>query len=460
MAFQFRRRTDSGNVRNNQDPYFDPSGAVDNQYQDYQNQPNMGYVQQQPQGYDPRYNQQPMMPTAFNNMPDNGQMHPAYQFNESNFALNNYDSAPHNPYAPNFQQDNNQRYYPSSGQAAFNPAHNSSQHQQPVGFEAASYMHPFHSNQMPRNNAALNTAYPQQNGEKTKPLGFLHGSNMEQQTGFDEQEIESSSPVKLLVSVVGVAILAALSWFAYKWVKAPGYDNPPLIIAEEGPLKVRPDHKGGVNIPYQDKLIYDRISDTEQPEERLLPPPEEPEEMYVQPSAPDGMQLQQPVGTQQVPVQQQYAQPMVAQQQYVPNQQYQQQPQYQQPVNNQNVQMQNQPVYSQQTPQMNQTQPVVMQQPQVVNNVVESEKEKPATTVKGSFFVQIATVKSEESALREWKRLKNKHGLQNQKSQIKEFETADGDTVYRLLMGPFDDKVKALKHAVKIDGSKIVQMTE
>jgi hypothetical protein len=56
--------------------------------------------------------------------------------------------------------------------------------------------------------------------------------------------------------------------------------------------------------------------------------------------------------------------------------------------------------------------------------------------------------------------MKNKYGLQTQKSQVKEFETAEGDTVYRLLMGPFDDKVKALKHAVKIDGSKIVQMTE
>lgn len=460
MSFQFRRHDDAGNVRNNQDPYFDPSGAADNQYQEYQNQPHMGYTPQQPQGYDPRYNQQPMMPTAFNNMSDNGQMHPAYQFNEPSFVPNNYDAAPHNPY---FQQDHNQRYNPSAGQPAFNSWHNPSQHQQPLGFEAAPYMHPFQSSQMPRNNAAVNAPYPQQSAEKIKPSAFLHGSHGEQQTGFDEQEIESSSPVKLLVSIVGVAILAALSWFAYKWIKAPDYDNPPFIMAEEGPHKIRPDHKGGVNIPYQDKLIYDRISDAEQPEERLLPPPEEPEEMYAQPiqqSATDGMQLQQqqPVGMQQ-PAQQQYAQPMVAQQQYAPNQQYQQQPQYQQPVNNQNVQMQNQPVYNQQPQQVNQNQ-TMMQYPQVVSNAVESEKEKPATTVKGSFFVQIATVKSEESALREWKRLKNKYGLQNQKSQIKEFETADGDTVYRLLMGPFDDKVKALKHAVKIDGSKIVQMTE
>lgn len=456
MSFQFRRRRDAGNVRNNQDPYFDQSVPADHQYQDYQNQPNIGYAPQQQQGYDPRYNQQPIMPNGFGNMPDNGQMHPAYQFNEPNFAPHNYDAVPHNAYAPNLQQDNNQRYHPSAGQAAFTP----SQHQQ---FEPAPYMHPFHSSQMPtRNNFVGNSPYQQQNTEKNKQFSFLQGSNVEQQTGFDDHETEVSSPVKLLVSVVGVAILAALSWFAYKWVKAPSSDSPPLIMADEGPHKIRPDHKGGVNIPYQDKLIYDRISDAEQPEERLLPPPETPEEMYNQPmQAPDGMQLQQqqPVASQQIPAQQQYTQPMVAQQQYVPNQQYQQQPQYQQPVNSQNIQMQNQPVYNQQPQQMNQNQAMI-QQPQVVNNVVESEKEKPATTVRGTFFVQIATVKSEEAALREWKRLKNKYGLQNQKSQVKEFETTDGDTVFRLLMGPFDDKVKALKHAVKIDGSKIVQMTE
>jgi cell division protein FtsN len=72
----------------------------------------------------------------------------------------------------------------------------------------------------------------------------------------------------------------------------------------------------------------------------------------------------------------------------------------------------------------------------------------------------MATVKSEAAALREWKRLQAKHNLKGMKSQIKESETTDGEIVYRLLMGPFEEKVKAMKYAVKIDGTKVVHITE
>ena len=455
MSFRFRRRPDSANTQNQQDPYFDPNN-VGQPYQDYHSQPSMGnaYIQ----GYDPRY-QHPVMPGTLNNSAgyDN-----SYQQSEPYFASQQqYDSYAQAAYNNgNFQQGDFGRYNPAQ-------QHQPQQNFQPSsgGFESNAYMHPFQSNQIPRQNMASAVAYQNQGaiGEKNRGFSFWKDSNNSQQTGFEEPELESSSPVKLLVSVVGVAILAGLSWFAYKWVKSPGSDNPPLIHAEEGPHKVRPDHKGGVNIPYQDKLIYDRISDSEQPEERLLPPPEEPvqinQPMQTQ-VAPDGMMIQQPMLQQQAPQQQgaqQYQQSMQAPQQYAPNQPYPQQ-QYQQPqpmVNGQMQQMQNQNNYQQQMP----VTPV--QQQQVINSdSVDVEKEKPATSAKGTFFVQLATVKSEEAALREWKRLKNKHGLQNQKSQIKEFETAEGDTVYRLLMGPFDDKVKALKHAVKIDGTKIVQMAD
>lgn len=449
MSFQFRRRQDSASAQNQQDPYFDPN-HVNQSYQDYQAQPSMGTPYPQ-QAYDPRY-QHPVMPNAFNNQAGYEQHH---QQPEPYFVQQQYENQHQAAYSGNFQQNDAARYTPSHSQPHFS--------QSPGVFETAAYMHPFQSNQIPRQNISsavgIPGGYPNQaaGSNKSKSFSFWKDSNSSQQNGFEEPELESSSPVKLLVSVVGVAILAGLSWFAYKWVKSPGLDNPPLIHAEEGPHKVRPDHKGGVNIPYQDKLIYDRISDSEQPEERLLPPPEEP--AYInQPMpeqiAPNGMMIQQQVQPQQMPAQQ-YQQPMQTPQQYAPNQPYPQQ-QYQQ-VNNGQMQPQNQVDYQQQQVP---TVPV-QQQPKVVNaDSIDVEKEKPATTAKGTFFVQIATVKSEESALREWKRLKNKHGLQNQKSQIKEFETAEGDTVFRLLMGPFDDKVKALKHAVKIDGSKIVQMTE
>ena len=51
-----------------------------------------------------------------------------------------------------------------------------------------------------------------------------------------------------------------------------------LVRAEEGPVKVRPENPGGMNVPDRDKLIYDRMQgmDVKPPVERLLPPPEPP----------------------------------------------------------------------------------------------------------------------------------------------------------------------------------------
>jgi len=51
----------------------------------------------------------------------------------------------------------------------------------------------------------------------------------------------------------------------------------PVIHAEDKPIKVRPQDRGGMDVPNQDKLIYDQMAakgPAQQPE-RLLPPPEQ-----------------------------------------------------------------------------------------------------------------------------------------------------------------------------------------
>jgi cell division septation protein DedD len=56
----------------------------------------------------------------------------------------------------------------------------------------------------------------------------------------------------------------------------------PLIQAEAGPLKIRPENAGQTNVPHQDKLIYSRLkpnenlTDQKKTVELLLPPPETP----------------------------------------------------------------------------------------------------------------------------------------------------------------------------------------
>jgi hypothetical protein len=124
--------------------------------------------------------------------------------------------------------------------------------------------------------------------------------------------------------------------------------------------------------------------------------------------------------------------------------------------------MAGQPQYQQQMPMAASGQVSV---PVVATPVAtQSQENEPEFIAKGpakrNYFVQMVTVSSEADALSEWKRRQKKYNLKGMKSQIKEFETDDGKTFYRLLLGPFTEKVKAMKFAVKMDGSKVVQITE
>ena len=52
----------------------------------------------------------------------------------------------------------------------------------------------------------------------------------------------------------------------------------PLIKADQRPVRVRPENPGGMDVPHQDKEIYDRVGNRAAPPataERLLPPPED-----------------------------------------------------------------------------------------------------------------------------------------------------------------------------------------
>ncbi len=87
--------------------------------------------------------------------------------------------------------------------------------------------------------------------------------------------------LRLAVLAVGLASLGAVGGYIYQQLTAPdGGDEPevPLILADDGPIKKRPDDPGGMAIPNQDKLIYESLRDTAEEEKAdvVLPPPEEP----------------------------------------------------------------------------------------------------------------------------------------------------------------------------------------
>ena len=84
-----------------------------------------------------------------------------------------------------------------------------------------------------------------------------------------------------IVAALGMsALFAVAAWFALHRSNqdAPTTDPVPLIKADAGPVKEKPEDPGGLKIPNQDKLVFERIT----PEtkltinEKLAPAPEEP----------------------------------------------------------------------------------------------------------------------------------------------------------------------------------------
>ncbi len=80
------------------------------------------------------------------------------------------------------------------------------------------------------------------------------------------------------ILVGGTSVLAAGWYGATRWLGLGAEEVVPLIQADSRPYKVRPDDPGGLQIPNRDKLVYDRLTGEERPApvERLLPAPERP----------------------------------------------------------------------------------------------------------------------------------------------------------------------------------------
>jgi hypothetical protein len=81
---------------------------------------------------------------------------------------------------------------------------------------------------------------------------------------------------------VGIALIAlggfaGIVFYSYdRGRQAGGEAIAPVIKAQEGPTKVRPEQPGGMEVPNQDKQVYGRIAPADRPPpvERLIAPPE------------------------------------------------------------------------------------------------------------------------------------------------------------------------------------------
>ncbi|MBP2290805.1 SPOR domain-containing protein [Azospirillum rugosum] len=81
------------------------------------------------------------------------------------------------------------------------------------------------------------------------------------------------------MAVVGIVAFAGAIVVTYgKGDRASSDGGPPLLTADGAPTKMRPEQPGGMEVPHQDKLVYERLNEhaAKPTVERLLPPPEEP----------------------------------------------------------------------------------------------------------------------------------------------------------------------------------------
>ena len=94
----------------------------------------------------------------------------------------------------------------------------------------------------------------------------------------------------IFVATFALAAFAAVVWYAYDQGLQRGSEaTAPLIKADPTPTKVRPEQPGGLQVPNQDKLVYEAMRPGEvdgSKVERLLPPPEKPVEPPAAPPPP------------------------------------------------------------------------------------------------------------------------------------------------------------------------------
>lgn len=78
-------------------------------------------------------------------------------------------------------------------------------------------------------------------------------------------------------SIIAIFVFAGILWFLYYQKNFAGPAEVPLVSADSTPVKTRPAEPGGMEVPDQDKLIYDRMTGEETDlEEQVQAAPEQP----------------------------------------------------------------------------------------------------------------------------------------------------------------------------------------
>jgi len=278
-----------------------------------------------------------------------------------------------------------------------------------------------------------------------------------------------------IIAAALVVILGSsgVAWFAYnKGFYRASDQLAPLVQAQDGATKRRPEQPGGLEIPNQDKLVFDRLAPGENGErvERLLPPPEEPLakpepvpvavaesaaetettrgiagaiiDSLASPAAEAPPPVEAPPLVEAPPVAAPTTESLLAEAP-APPPVPQAEPQAEVEPKTESLLAGSNTTPSATTPQIA-APPAPPEAPQVAAKPNAATEIRPAAPPSSAWRIQLASISSDKGAKTEWQRLQGRHQelLQNLQLNVQKADLSRG-TFYRIQAGPLADRAAA-----------------
>lgn len=265
---------------------------------------------------------------------------------------------------------------------------------------------------------------------------------------FDRARRKKGVLIGVLIGVVIAVVVAFLTFGRFVSAYRASGGDAPLIKADRSPVKVRPATPGGMEVPNQDKLIYERLRESDAARvEKLMPAPEKPALPEDEEDASDEIaQIIAQEEPQETPQSLEVASTTLVGE------------------DGERVEVMFRTISSEQAQnRVEQAKKTIEAQKAQAAAVLKSSaqaKQKPAPEKPAAkpaakpeakkaapaetFAVQLVSTKNRDASEKEWTRLSKKHsdalkGLPHEISEIK----TDKNTFYRLRTGVFDSRDKA-----------------
>lgn len=264
--------------------------------------------------------------------------------------------------------------------------------------------------------------------------------------GYPPAQARRRGLLALGAAVVGIAAFAGVILYAYNRGDRVAPDGgPPVLEADATPTKLRPEQPGGMEVPHQDKLVFDRLNqgarDDRPKVEHLLPPPEAPlPRPVVTPQVPAMPALPPPPAVAPLPSGATTTVPRGIPDDVLPPVVPQAPVQVQAglppalPTGGQSSQVASLPAAPPKAPPKAAV-------PQPAQPTVAQPPKAPAAAAGGGFRIQLASVRTEAEAAAEWKRLAGRHpgALGGLNMQVAKADLGEKGVYYRVQGGSVDE---------------------